>query len=68
MIATRLLNLIGLILVITTIAVVAATFTGVSATVLITYAKWVASALIPLFTMALGYYFGIVQQSRHHKR
>jgi hypothetical protein len=67
-IATRLLNLIGLILIVTTVAVVAATFTAVPASALITYVEWVASALIPLFTMALGYYFGTAQQTRHLKR
>jgi hypothetical protein len=63
-IATRLLNLLGLILIIITGAVVAATFAHVSATALIAYAKWVVGALISLFTMALGYFFGATQRSR----
>jgi hypothetical protein len=66
-IAKRLLSLLGLILILLTIAIVIATFVGVPADLLITYAKWVASALIPLFTMALGYYFGAAQQHRSRR-
>jgi hypothetical protein len=67
-IATRLLSLLGLIVIITTVAVVVATFTGIPADVLITYSKWVVSALTPMFTMALGFFFGAAQQSRRHKQ
>jgi hypothetical protein len=67
-IATRLLSLLGLIVVISTVAVVVATFTGDPADVLITYSKWVVSALTPMFTMALGFFFGAAHQSRRHKQ
>ncbi len=61
-IAKRLLNLISLIVVVITLALVAATFADVPASGLVAYAKWLVALLIPLFTMALGYYFGRTQQ------
>jgi hypothetical protein len=68
MIAKMLLALISAILIATTLALIAATFAGVSAGVLLAYAKWLIPALIPLFTMALGYYFGSAQQPRNTGR
>jgi hypothetical protein len=67
-IAKMLLALIGVLLIATTLALIAATFVGVPVDALASYTKWMMSALIPLFTMALGYYFGSARQHRRNKR
>jgi len=67
-IAKRLLNLMALILIGTLVALVVATFTRVPAEALITCAKWEITVVTPLFTMALGYYFGTARTDRREKR
>jgi hypothetical protein len=67
-IAKMLLALIGVLLIVTTLALIAATFVGVPVGALASYTKWMTSALVPLFTMALGYYFGSAQPHRRNKR
>jgi hypothetical protein len=67
-IAKMLLALISVLLIATTLALIAATFADVPVGALTSYAKWMTSALVPLFTMALGYYFGSAQQQRRTKR
>ena len=67
-IAKRLLNLISLIVVLITLALIAATFVGAQTSDLVAYAKWLVAVLTPLLTLALGYYFGKAQQDRDRKR
>jgi hypothetical protein len=67
-IAKMLLVLISALLVAMTLALIAATFAGVPASALIAYAKWLIPFLVPLFTMALGYYFGSAQHHQGTKR
>ena len=66
-IVKRLVNLISLLLVVITLALIAATFIGVPAGGLFTYARWLGELLIPLLGTAVGYYFGRAQSNRHHK-
>jgi hypothetical protein len=64
----KLVNLTSLLLIVMTLAFVAATFIGISTSGLTTYAKWLGTLLVPLITMALGYYSGKTQSNQRHKR
>lgn len=66
-IVKSLVNLISLLLVAITLALIAATFIGVPTSGLITYAKWLGALLIPLLSTALGYYFGRTHANRDRK-
>lgn len=58
--------LVGLPLILITLALIAATFCGVPTAGLVSFAKWLGEALIPLLSLALGYYFGRTQHERQH--
>jgi hypothetical protein len=61
----KLVNLISLLLIAITSALIVATFVGVPTSGLIIYAKWLGALLIPLLSTAVGYYFGRTQSKRH---
>ena len=61
----KLMNLISLLLLAVTSALIVATFVGTPTSGLILYAKWLGALLIPLLSTAVGYCFGRTQSNRH---